>query len=160
MTKALLVSRKTKEKLYSKKIRSPTFTNERTFRDYNKIYTSLCKHARVLYFHNKFTEAGANMKNTWDTVREALETPNKASSLPGFFYKDGVKIRGDKEIAMGNCSDDDGGNKSEKDTAWCDLCDLGFITIDDLREHLYDRHRYPWTISNRDRILNNCNHFN
>ena len=50
------------------------------------------------------------------------------------------------ELYDGNEKVDDGGNKSEKDTSWCDWSDFGFTSIDHLREHLYDRHQIPWTI--------------
>ena len=41
------------------------------------------------------------MKKGWETIREALESPKKTNTLPGFFYKGGKKIRGDLNIAEG-----------------------------------------------------------
>ena len=101
MTKSLLISRKTKEKLFLKKLRVPSFTNLQKFKDYNKIYSKTCKKAKNFYFQKKFEEAGNNMKKGWETIREALESPKKANTLPGFFYKGGKKIRGDLNIAEG-----------------------------------------------------------
>ena len=41
MSEALLVSRKNKEKLFSKKVKKPNVSNIIRFKDYNKVYTSL-----------------------------------------------------------------------------------------------------------------------
>ena len=46
MTESILKSRKTKEKLFSKKLRDPTFTNIDKFKEYNKLYAKTCRSQR------------------------------------------------------------------------------------------------------------------
>ena len=74
MTEAILKSRKTKEKLFSKKLRDPTFTDLDIFKEYNRIYAKICRLSKIIYYRDKFKEAEGNIRNTWNILREALNT--------------------------------------------------------------------------------------
>ena len=93
MTKGLLISRKSKEKLYNKMCKNPSFTNCDRFKEFNKTYSKLCRWAKVLYFRNKFNDAAGNMRATWDSLREALNTPKSCNKLPGYFKDKGKKVK-------------------------------------------------------------------
>ena len=75
MTKGLLASRKTKEKLFNRSCRSPTFTNVEAFKTFNKLYCNTCRQAKNKFFRDKFKESEGNMRATWATLREAMGTP-------------------------------------------------------------------------------------
>ena len=72
MTDSILKSRKTKEKLFSKKLRDPTFTNIDKFKEYNKLYAKICRSAKIFYYRDKFKEAEGKIRNTWNILREHL----------------------------------------------------------------------------------------
>ena len=101
MTKGLIASRKTKEKLFNKSCKSPTFTNVEAFKTYNKLYCNTCRQAKNKFFKDKFKEVEGNMRATWATLREAMGTPRKCSKLPGYFKAGANKIRTDSDIAEG-----------------------------------------------------------
>ena len=101
MSKGLLISRKQKEKLFTKKCKNPNYTNSEKYTLYNKLYTKLCRQAKFTYFKNKFSENEGNIRNTWATLREAMGTPKKCSSLPGYFKDKGKTLRDNFDIANG-----------------------------------------------------------
>ena len=61
-------------KLFSKKIRNPTEENIKQFKDYNKIYSKLCRESKQTYYDSKFKEFSSDMRKSWDTIREVLGT--------------------------------------------------------------------------------------
>ena len=69
--------------------------------DFNKAYNKLCQKAKILHYHNKFREAGNNMREGWSIIRDALGTPRKGGNLPGFFKEGKNKVRNDRDIANG-----------------------------------------------------------
>ena len=101
MSKGLLTSRNTKEKLFTKSCRKPTYTNVDAYKIYNNHYKQLCRQAKINYFNNKFASAGKNMKECWETIREVIGSPKRCQNLPGYFKVGGSKIRTDSEIAEG-----------------------------------------------------------
>ena len=96
-----MISRKKKEKLYHKKCKEPTYTNFEVFKEFNKIYIRLCRLAKINYYQAKIEAAGNDMRINWNIIKEAIGTPKKCTSLPGYFKSKDKKIRGDKEIAEG-----------------------------------------------------------
>ena len=101
MSTGLLKSRKTKEKLFLTKCKNPTYTNTENFQLFNNIYKNLCRKAKIKHWFDKFQTAGNNMKARWESIREAIGTPKKCSTLPGYFSHNGSKLRGDENIAEG-----------------------------------------------------------
>ena len=54
MSKSLLISKRTKDKLFHKSMKSPTLTNKENFKSYNTLYRKLCRAAKTRYFSEKF----------------------------------------------------------------------------------------------------------
>ena len=101
MTLGLLQSRKTKQKLYSRKTLHPTPHNIRSFNEYIKTYKRLCRQAKTSYYVNKLKGFKNDAKKTWDTVREVLGNFKDKSQVPEFFIENGKIISGDVNIAEG-----------------------------------------------------------
>ena len=90
MSNGLLVSRKTKEKLASKKIRKPSEANVATFKRYNNLYTKLLRKAKQTYYNSKFLDFSSNMRKTWDLIREVVGSKKHKENLPDYFMKNHV----------------------------------------------------------------------
>ena len=56
MSKGLIISQKRKEKLFAKKKKKPSVTNDEHFRIYNTTYNKLRRAAKKLYYLNRFTK--------------------------------------------------------------------------------------------------------
>ena len=56
MTRALLISRKYKNKLAAKKLKNPNNINIEKYKKYNSLYKSLIRKAKLNYYANKFQE--------------------------------------------------------------------------------------------------------
>lgn len=101
ITKAILISRKTKNKLAAKKIKKPSVDNTNKFKDYNKLYRSVCRKAKATYYKDKFTEYSKNMKKTWSTLRDIYGSKKVKPEIPNMFLDNGRVYSGDKDIAEG-----------------------------------------------------------
>ena len=101
MSKGLLTSRQKKEKLFTKKCKIPTYSNIDCYKNYAKMYQSLCKQAKILHYNNKFKAAGSNMKECWSIIREVIGSPKKCQNLPGYFKNGVKKLRSDIDIVKG-----------------------------------------------------------
>ena len=62
MSKGLIVSQKTKSKLYSNKMQKPTQSNKDKFQLYNNIYNKLRRTAKKLYYDEQFIRFTTNSK--------------------------------------------------------------------------------------------------
>lgn len=85
MSPGLLTSRKAKEKLHRKKIKNPTPVNSLKYKNYNNLYTKLCRLAKKLYYTNKFKEYSRDGKRTWQTINKVLGRTLQKDSLPSTF---------------------------------------------------------------------------
>ena len=66
------------------------------------MYAKICRIAKIFYYRDKFKEAEGKIRNTWNILREALNTPKKSNIFPGYFMSmSNEKIRSNKEIANG-----------------------------------------------------------
>ena len=99
MTNALMTSRKSKEKLGSKKIRNPTTENISAFKNFNRIYNKLVRASKINYYNTKFTEYSTNMRKTWDTIRDVIGSKKRRDNVPDYFKRNGKIITGSIEIA-------------------------------------------------------------
>ena len=87
MTKGLLLSCRSKSKLFSKKLRNPNDKNINLFKTYNNIYNKVCRLAKSNYYEYQFAQQKSNMKQTWTLIREVICSRKKhKDSLPDFFY--------------------------------------------------------------------------
>jgi hypothetical protein len=100
MTKGLLISCQTKQKLFNLKHSKPTPQNINKFKSFNLIYTSCKRKAKNFYYNNLFLEYKLDLKTTWKLVREVSCSKNaNKDCLPDYFrYKDNV-LRDPQEIA-------------------------------------------------------------
>ena len=89
MTNALMTSRKSKEKLGSKKIRNPTNENITAFKNFNRIYNKLVRASKINYYNTKFTEYSTNMRKTWDTIRDVIGSKKRRDNVPDYFKRNG-----------------------------------------------------------------------
>ena len=101
MTEGLLISRKHKEKLFSKKLRNPNDFHTNNFKTYNRIFNMTKRAAKKSYYDNKFNEFSTNARKTWDTLREVLGSKKKRANIPDYFKNNGAIISGSKDIAEG-----------------------------------------------------------
>jgi len=101
MSQALLVSRKQKEKLFTKKIRKPCPENVSKFKEYNATYTHLVRAARKKYYSDKFNEYSNDSKKTWQTINSVLGRSKKTHNIPDLFNSNGKVLSGASEIANG-----------------------------------------------------------
>ena len=100
MTPGLLISCKTKSKLFSQKIKNPTLENQLKFKTFNSIYNKLRRAAKKLYYFDSFTECKDNLRQTWNLIREVSHSKKKQKdSLPDWFRADGNIIRDSQEIS-------------------------------------------------------------
>lgn len=101
MTKGLLISRRKKELLYRKQLRSPLPESIASYKSFNNLYNRLCRAAKKQYYHSKFTEFSMDGKKTWQLVNTVLGRTFNKCTLPEKFVSNGKVLSGDYEIAEG-----------------------------------------------------------
>ena len=100
MTPALLKSSKTKQRLFSKKLKHPTDENIKHFIAYNKVFNKVRRAAKKTYFSDQFAEYTNNIKKTWDTIREVIGKRKHRENLPDFFRDNGSILTEAKDIQL------------------------------------------------------------
>ena len=101
MSKALLISRKTKIKLAQKKYKNPSAENIDKFKQYNTLYKTMIRKAKIDYYQMKFSEYSKDIKNTWKTIRELIGSKSTFSELPNIFVSEGKIYTKERDIANG-----------------------------------------------------------
>ena len=101
MTSAILVSRKTKNKLAAKRLKHPTPENISKYKEYNDMYRSLIRKSKILFYKNKFNEYSTNMKKTWSLIKDIIGAKSTKREMPDVFLEDGKIYSGESEIADG-----------------------------------------------------------
>ena len=101
MSKALLISRKTKIKLAQKKYKKPSAENIDKFKLYNSLYKTMVRKAKINYYQTKFSEYSKDIKNTWRTIRELIGSKGTYSELPNIFVSEGKMYTKERDIANG-----------------------------------------------------------
>ena len=100
MTPGLLVSSKMKQKLFKKKLNSPTIQNLTTFKNYNNTYNMCKRKAQQLYYDNLFTECKNDLKSTWKLIREVTCSRKlQKDTLPEYFRFCGDIVRSPQDVA-------------------------------------------------------------
>ena len=72
MTPGLLVSCKTKQKLFSKKPKKPTVSNIATFKAYNNIYNTCRNKAKKYHYNEKFNNCKKRPEDNLATYQRSL----------------------------------------------------------------------------------------
>jgi len=101
MTKGLLISRKRKERLLSKKISKPTPENESKYREYNKLYTHVLRSSRSSYYKDRFKTYNNDIKKTWITINSVIGREKDRQCIPNYFMHNGSRIDGEMDVAQG-----------------------------------------------------------
>ena len=101
MSSGLKISQKRKEKLFSRKVKSPSSQNINNFKAYNKLYNKLRRAAKIQYFDKQFKTFAKNSKQTWSVIREVLGTKKQKDQIPDFFRQNGQFISEYLDIANG-----------------------------------------------------------
>ena len=101
MSKGLLMSRKTRNKLAAKKNKNPTLENIQKFKKYNTIYKSLIRKSKALYYNSKFHDYWGNMRKTWNLINDIIGKKKNTFDYPDYFIENGNLIKGHLDIANG-----------------------------------------------------------
>jgi len=99
ITKGLLTSIKTKDKLYKRFLSKPNDNNKQVYTKYRCHLTSLLRIAKKSYYTNQIELHNNDMKKMWSTLNNLLGR-NKQVKLPDFFIDtSGNKISRAQDIA-------------------------------------------------------------
>ena len=102
MSKGLLISSKTKNKLFSKKVRNPSLLNISNFQAYNVLFNKSKKIAKKLYFSKQFEIKKENVRQTWTLIRDVIGSQTKKrENLPNFFKQNQDILNDPSDIANG-----------------------------------------------------------
>lgn len=88
ISRGLIKSSKTKEKLYKKFIKSPSINNEQNYKKYRNKLNHLIRIAKKNYYCKKFSQAQNDIKSTWNTINQLLDKQRLKSTLPRLFLND------------------------------------------------------------------------
>jgi len=101
MTAAMLVSRKNKNKLESKSIKSPTPENINNYKNFKRVYRSILRKAKNSYYQDQFSIYSKNIKQTWNVLKKVLKSNSSKTEIPDLFVSEGKAFSGLNEITEG-----------------------------------------------------------
>ena len=101
LTNGILVSSKTKNKMYCKYLKHPTQANLTQYKNYKNRLSSLIKTSEKIYYRNKFENASGNIKQTWDTINDILKRKRKSTKVQLEFKINNNKTTNKQLIANG-----------------------------------------------------------
>ena len=98
-TKGLLVSRFRKEKLHLEALKKKNPTTFSTYKNYNKIFTKVCKKSKAMYYENFYKKFANNSRKLWRETNDVIGRVKKEKHITKRFKKGGRIITSKKEIA-------------------------------------------------------------
>ena len=98
-TSGLRQSSKTKAKLFSKKLSSPSKYNIQNYREYNILYKKLQRRTKATYYENLLEINKHNIKKTWNTLRSLIGKTNDKSGFPNNFVINNNQVSDRQETA-------------------------------------------------------------
>ena len=98
MSKALLVSRRTKERLYVKR-RQKGDTGQ--YKEYDRVYRKAVIVAKTAYYAEQFESNASNLRKTWGLVWECQGKSQVRDAIPSSFNCNGEQVVVDFNIANG-----------------------------------------------------------
>ena len=104
LTKALLKSIKTKNKLYKKYLQVPTVDNSLLYKRYKNKLNHTLHLAKRRYYEKKLEDAKSNTHATWKILNEVLNRKKSRPQLNTIFKSDGQEISDPVEVANRFCS--------------------------------------------------------
>ena len=105
MTSGMLKSINSKDKLYTKLVKTPKDTPDYeiikiNFKTYKNIIRRSIKEAKRLYYQNTFNRYSNDLRKTWQTINQALNKKSKTASFPSEFeLENGTVVKDQKAIA-------------------------------------------------------------
>ena len=105
ITKGILVSLKTKIKLYNKMISQKNeirkMLDREKYNTYNRMYKKIVRAAKCLHWQNKFEKSKYDIKSTWNNINIMLNRNNNKSSFPDYFTHNNTTYNTPDAIAEG-----------------------------------------------------------
>ena len=101
MTPGLLISRLNKLKLYSNFIKLRTEVSELKYRNYVKLYNSVLRKSKILYWDAFFEKNYTNSRLIWNETKKLLGKQKIKSRFPPTFDVNGIKFSNKKSISDG-----------------------------------------------------------
>ena len=98
LTQCLKQSIKRKNKLYAKYKKYPSFYNESTYANYQRILKKTLRSAERAYYDKKFTEYKSDIVKSWKILKEVINRRKKSKSTSKFLI-DKKLVDDDKHIA-------------------------------------------------------------
>jgi hypothetical protein len=100
MTNGLLISRRTKSKLYNISIRRPSAANTEKFRTFRNLYATVVRLSKKLYYQHELALYQSDSKKTWEILRKALNKSKKnGSNVIQSINCNGTSFSNPREIA-------------------------------------------------------------
>jgi hypothetical protein len=99
ITNGLLISRKTKIKLYKLSVSNPSACNILKFKNYRNLYNSTVRAAKKLYFEKTFKKFQSNLKKSWEILYSAVNKKSNCKEKIDQIIVDGVVFTDPKTIA-------------------------------------------------------------
>ena len=91
MSKALLVSQRTKEQLYVKRCQRG---DTGQYKEFDRIYHKAVRAAKTAYYAEQFEANASNMRKTWGLVRECQGKYQIRYTIPSTFNINGQQVLG------------------------------------------------------------------
>ena len=91
ITKGILISIKTQNKLYRKYLKNKSEIKFKIYKMYKNKLTYLKKLSKSNYYQCRLKESG-NMSDTWKTINNILHKPSKITSLSSYVKYEGKLI--------------------------------------------------------------------
>ena len=103
ITKGILTSIKTQNRLYKKYLKSKCETNCKTYKMYRNKLTHIKEMSKSNYYQCRLGESGG-MSDTWKIINNILRKPSKSFTLPTYVKYESKLIYGQNDIcnAMNN----------------------------------------------------------
>ena len=86
MSSSLLISSKSKNKLYCKKLKCPSLINVNNFHAYNVLFNKCKRNAKKLYYLKQFEIRKENVKQTWSLIRDVIGSQTKKKGRLAFIF--------------------------------------------------------------------------
>ena len=90
MTKGLLISRSTKNRLDAAYAKKPTEANKLKYISYRNVYNSVIRACKKLHFSKAITNNARNLKKTWCILNEAINRPKSTSSITSIIHNNSL----------------------------------------------------------------------
>ena len=100
ITKGILKSSKTKQRLYDKFLKSKTYEHEISYKNYRKLFESIKQRAKSQYYSKMILHYKDNIKKTWQIMKEVIGKGKLVNnSLPKHLILNNRNIFDQKTIA-------------------------------------------------------------